>query len=202
MPAARPRANLDHELGKSICELWQRIRIRQVADLLWEIEFTANERVHLGDEFPRNKLAEAYSELRAVTLERAVVELAYAGNLLELSRKKQLLLRLNETPIAPDRAMVVPTWNAASMTLDFRGRQIWRGRICTSPTAPKRLIDAFDAAGWPALLENPLLTLIGAQETHRLLSRINKRLAAIRFFAQQGAATIGWQLRESEVKSE
>jgi hypothetical protein len=189
MAAAKPRTDLDHGLMVELAAIWKRVCLRPVARILWNVEFTAEERKQLGYEFPYHKLTEAYSELRQTSLERAVVELAFAADVIEPSKRKQLILQLGENPAKLESLRNLPSYDAATGKLTW-GNQSTEFRVRTTRTAPQILLEAFERANWRDAIKSPLGD---SARTHQVLSMMNRRLEGIHFHAQGGdAREISW----------
>jgi hypothetical protein len=160
---------------------------------MWRRLFTEEDRQRLG-----NDLEESYSQLRTVGMwqqargvsgERAIIEVARGVNSMSPETADWLLRELGEVDHAPmpDR----PVWDMRTGELRFAGNVIRRLRVMRQPSNIQRILDAFQSAGWPVAVSNPL-----GNDQHQLsltLYHLNRRLEAIRFHSVEGGRSVRWR---------
>ena len=164
-----------------------------VAARLWRRLLTAEDRRRLGGSlesaYQRLGTARMWQEARGVSLERAVVDVARGvGRMSEatarwLSRE----LALDDPPPPADR----PIWHPEKGKLCFGSRVIRRVRMMRNPSNIQQILDAFQGAGWPSRIDNPLGT--DQQRLHQALRSLNGSLEMIRFRSQEGGGAISWE---------
>ena len=83
-------------------------------------------------------------------------------------------------------------WQADMGELQLGDRTIRRVRVKRTPSNIHRILDAFQAAGWPRRVRNPLS--LGQQQIHETLRYLNRNQEMIRFRSQGGGGAITWEL--------
>ena len=189
------------ELPRNVIEELQlqlaRVSAPMSAERFWERVLTEDDRQRLG-----GNLQAAYRErhgtvgmwmwLRAVAQPQAVVDVARALGFLDDATYRWLLREIGEPQQeSPNRE--VPVWNRTEGRLRWRNRIVRRVRIMRQPSNIQRILDAFETAGWPASLDNPLPGRVDQLQLHQALKSLNHGLIRIRFRAQRGAAEIIWE---------
>ena len=89
----------------------------------------------------------------------------------------------------PSTSSVTPSWNPRSGVLAFEGETIRNVKVCRSPTKGQRVLDAFDADGWPAEIAVPGVT---DDRLHQARHRLQKKLSRIAFSVVDGGRRVSW----------
>ena len=174
-------------------------RVSQVVSgqRLWERVFTSAQRTELGGDFwtayskPMERSACA-QKLHSGSEQRAIIESGFALGFLRDFDRHRLIEEIGEsTPQNTDKR--VPQWNAATGKLFWENRLVRKLRILKKPSNIQIILNAFEAAGWPERIPNPVRPgLAPPVQVHETLRSLNKNLKAIRFHSQEGAGAIHW----------
>jgi hypothetical protein len=180
---------LDGSTINELAELRIKLRLEPVPTKIWRGLLSEDERETLGGgKVPPPRLTESYAKLRGHTPARALVELAKSVSLLDEAEYRRLRAAIDE-PVEPPRT--VPRWDAASGKLYFRGEIV---RTVTRRGTNMRLIlDAFDDAGWPLWIYNPLPGGADSGKLRQTLYDLRKTLKAINLIPDGTATGILWQ---------
>jgi hypothetical protein len=130
-----------------------------------------------------------WREVRGGSPEQAIVETAHAIGFLDQNGYQWLLreIGVTESPAHAER----PQWNPTTGELRFGGRVVRKVRILKRRSGPHLILDAFQHAGWPSRIDNPLG---GAPEDlHDMVRTLNRGLRRIRFHAQEGGGALVWK---------
>lgn len=191
MAAPRQRDDLPPTLAQELSELWSRIQVRQVAEKLWKTHFTPAEREALGDDFPYHKLMEAVAEQRSLSLEGALVELAWASDLVSSARREALLRQLGEGGASHEHfSRSVPRWHSETGILEFQGKEAGKFRKLEAPSFRERVLAAFEESGWPDAIVNPLE--LDVHHASKFLADLNRAVKYLRFSSSRGGKEISW----------
>jgi len=170
-----------------------RIEPLTAAERLWHRVFTDEDRLQLGGDltecYPRLGTVGMWVHVRHVSPERAVVEVARALNFLDEATAEWLLREIGDQPPQIER----PFWNRANGELLWGDQVIRFIRVLREPSNIQRIVDAFQQAGWPSRVDNPLT--LGQQQLHQALRSLNQRLEVIYFRSQEGGLAITWERR-------
>ena len=130
-------------------------------------------------------------QARKVSVEQAVIEVADGLDMMSEKKanwlRRELDLEAPESTPPSDR----PIWREDTGELWFDGRVIRRIRVMREPSNIQLLLDAFEAAGWPARIDNILPE--GQEQLHQTLRSLRRSLEKIRFRSQEGGAAILWE---------
>ena len=94
--------------------------------------------------------------------------------------------------ITDERTIELPCWNPSIGVLEFEGAKIRHIRLFRNPSNIQQVIAAFQNAGWPRLIDNPLDDPRDQQKLHRTLNQLNKGLRRIRFSGTNGGSSVIW----------
>lgn len=194
MDKRQPRTDLPPELESALQDLLLKLQVPQVASVLWEYSFTAPEREALGGDFAMSKLTEGYADVRDCSLEEAVVDLAEATDLLSAPQAARLRRQLGKAP-EPRSPRQIPRWDASSSKLFWGEEPIRELRKMRHPSRIQRVLEAFQAAGWPSAISRPRDAAPTNSDCHQLVKELNSGLKRIRFHAQAGGGEIRWELQ-------
>lgn len=179
---------------ETLASLRRRIGTAPIARRVWERQFTAEDRERLGGELEGcwrcYGTAGMWVQARGVPIEQAIVEIAWRNDLItgEMAEWLRSELGLKDQPSPPkDR----PLWNAGTGELLWGDDVIRSVPIRKSPLNIQLILDAFQAAGWPSRIENPLPN--GPQQLHEALRSLNRGLEKVVFRAQEGGEAIIWK---------
>lgn len=161
----------------------------------WENVLTSQQRRQLSDDVNQAHQRHGGSTGIWVTLhggsvERAIVDVAHEMGLIAAAKHRRLLRFLNEQVEATPQGDK-PSWDAASGKLFLDGEIARRLRRLRSPTNVEQILNAFQQAGWPAEVENPLGG--DAQTLHQALRSLHQGLRGLRFHSHQGGEFVSWE---------
>jgi len=92
-----------------------------------------------------------------------------------------------------DRPSERPEWNPQTGQLSCAGEQIRRPvRRFRNPSNVQRILGAFQNAGWPTSIHNPLEDVRNQTQLHQAVHQLNQTLRRIRFSVSEGAAVVNW----------
>ena len=203
MQEGRPITSMGKEISTIVAEhlTTQALRVKPAiaADQLWARVLTSDERDRLGGDLERawRELGTAgiWRKLHRVSAERAVIDVAVALNHLDEPTAKWLLREIGEaegeTPsFSPGR----PSWDPERGELRLGSDLIRHVRIFARPTNVQLILNAFQAAGWPARIDNPISRCVDQQRLHQAVRSLNEGLNGIGFHVQEGGKAVTWQL--------
>ena len=184
-------------------ELDGRIRPPAAASRMWERLLSQAQRQQLGGDLEtvwpqRGTLRLWMDAFRLTNRFVALTDLAFQLNLLAEGDYKWLLRESSLASSPPGEAALRPQWDPVSGSLTLNGVLIRRVRIFKIPSHVQRILDAFENAGWPPTIRNPLSMPRDQQQLHRALHQLNGQLQRIRFAGSGGAQFITWSLSGSE----
>lgn len=166
------------------------------AERLWERVLTPGERKRLGNNLPTSYqrcggTIGIWLQVRGGTIQRAIVEAAHAlGFLTEADR--QWLLRELDEPSSSAGGQFLIEWNRVLGELRLNGKLIRKVRLANA-THLLDLLDAFQDAGWPEQIEDPLSVEPNGQLLRETLRTLNNGLTRLRFFADGTGHGIRWE---------
>jgi hypothetical protein len=168
------------------------------AGLMWDRLLTEPERRRIGSDFikawRKHGTIGMWMKVRRGTAVQGIVEVARGLDLITEMNAKWLSQEIGEQkPLNPisDR----PQWHQEIGELRFGDRLIRRVRTMHEPTNIERILNAFEATGWPTEIENPLPYGQLQQQLHQALRSLNKNLKKIRFHSRSGGHFIFWDVR-------
>ena len=172
-----------------------RIRPAAVAQRVWERVFVERDRRQLGgclqECWPRLGTLRMWMRVRGGSIEQALIDVAESVNLMDARTATWLRRELDLDNPTSDAAQDQPNWNPDRGELRFSGGVIRRLRVLSNPTNIQRILDEFQATGWPNRIDNPLTR--GEEQLHQTLRSLNRGLERIRFRAQEGAQAVVWE---------
>ena len=188
----RPIApDVAHELQTA----YLRIKPAAMALRMWRRLLSEGDRELLGGDveeaYQRHGTVGMWMEAWDVSFERATIEVARGLNLMSEETAGWLLQELGEedTTAPPSH----PVWHPDRGELRLGNRLIRSVRMTRNPTNVRLIIEAFEAAGWPARIENPLS--YGEDELYETLRNLNRDLKLIQFRAQEDGEAVVWVRR-------
>ncbi len=134
-----------------------------------------------------------WRQLRGVSQVRAVVDVAQVLGFLDETKRRWLLREVGEE-LPPHDLPDRPSWRPATGRLRWRKQVIRTVRILSRPSNVRMILDAFEEAGWPPRIKNPLRNGRDQQQLHQALRSLNKGLKKIHFHAQEGGRSITWTI--------
>jgi hypothetical protein len=188
------RSDLPSALRKKFDELAVKIRGPIVATAVWNRHFTDAERQTLGgDAYQAWKhhggIAAMWSAVRGVSINRAIIEIAYEADWLDTPTRTSLLKALNED----DPQAIAPRWLKATGELWFGDAVI---RWIRRPQQAKnivRILDSFELDGWPPRIDDPITGGGDSSARRRAIESLNKGLKAIRFSCAGDGEAFCWE---------
>jgi len=193
------RSDLQPKLKKTIDELAVKIRGPAVATAVWDGLFTDAERQMLGGDVYQawkhhGGTAGMWSTVRGVSINRAIIDIAYELDWLDTPTRKSLIKALNEDgPPA-----IVPRWLKASGELWFGNaiiRRIPRPRGAENIVA---ILDSFESDGWPRRIDDPITSGGDSSTRRRTIESLSKGMKAIRFFCAGDGEGFCWEERPAK----
>ncbi|REJ68183.1 MAG: hypothetical protein DWQ31_08605 [Planctomycetota bacterium] len=98
---------------------------------------------------------------------------------------------LSTTALGDER----PSWDRRSGILSYEGKTIRKVKIYETPTPIQTILDAFQDADWPIVLENREIDPLKLDQT---LFSLNKHLLEIRFSNRKSGKYIHWHRRNAK----
>lgn len=197
-----PQTSTGREISPQVAEELQtqylRIKAAISADRLWQRVLTEEERQRLGGDLEacwrRLSTAGMWMELRGVSRERAVIEVAGELGFLTESNARWLLREIGEESPASQEASERPSWHPERSELRWGAQVIRRVRLMANPSNIQLILDAFQAAGWPSRIDDPLPNGPDQQRLHQAVLSLNEGLDVIRFHVQEGGQAVTWSV--------
>lgn len=165
----------------------------------WERIFTSEERARLGGSIFRYRqehgvnLIQIYTQLRCTTQYRATIELAEQLNFLSASDSLWLLRETGSLEDAPSAVSRAPAWDRESYVLRLENVAIRTIKLPTKATNIVRILDSFEARGWPRRIEDPLPNGPDPIRLAAALRSLNQGLQQISFHKDGTGEGIRWQ---------
>jgi len=189
---------ISREIAQELQEHWLRISPVVSAQRLWNRTLTEEDRRRLGGNFEesytRLRTVGMWRQLRGVSLERAVIEVAREIGFLDDRTANWLLREIGEeepAPVIPRQ----PVWDPARGELRLGGQVVRHVRVMAQPSNIQRILDAFQGRGWPSRIDDPLPDGPDQQRLHQVVLSLNEGLSGIRFHVQEGGRAVTWELR-------
>lgn len=162
----------------------------------WKEILTAEQREQLGNDI--NRAYERFGgssgiwvKLHGGSRARAIVDVAFEMGLIDAAKHRRLRRNLG-AEVEPVSQSDKPRWDAASGKLYLGNQLVRRVRLLQHPSNVQQILDAFQAAGWPRQIKNPLG---GDQQTlHQTLRSLHTGLSGLRFHSQEGGQAVSWEL--------
>jgi hypothetical protein len=183
-------------LRKSLESLLQKIYNETAKREMWANRFTANDRRKFpgGDAALRkHNIIEMWHIARGTpTWNECIVEVAHALGFINDARRASLLDDLGAKPSQAKgggRSSAVPHWDDDARELRYRGKVV---RVVLRPKQAYNIVtilQAFEAAGWPARIDDPHQRKPNDETRRRDVSNLNTGLDASLRFACDGNGT-------------
>jgi hypothetical protein len=184
---------LPREVLLEIETLARRLQIAPEADFVWNRLLSELERQRLGGNletcFAQGGTIGIWMRARGVSRHRAILDIAHQRGLDDATYNR-LLRETGEEERRDTRER--PSWQRATGELRFNGSLVRVVRIFSRPSNIQLILDAFEDAGWPDTIPNPLGN--DQQRLHQALRSLNRNRPRIRFRALSGAQYITWQV--------
>lgn len=181
-------------LKERFTETTQRVRASDF--LLWQ-SLTAKQRRELGADFDTviqdvGSAVEMWRKLHGGSQPRAIIEIALRLDHITKSTYSQLLAAIGESELT-DKLSDLPYFDRDKGKLEFKGKVIRRVRIASRPTSIQKILESFQARGWPKSIKNPLT--LGQHQLHETISYLNEGIKPkrLRFHGQEGGRSIYWE---------
>ncbi len=91
-------------------------------------------------------------------------------------------------PTAPEH----PVWDAKRGQLRWGEQVIRRVRVMGRPSSIQKILDAFEAAGWPSRIDDPIAQGKQPDQVRQIVLTLNNGLELIRFHVQEAGRAITW----------
>ena len=179
---------------EELASLRLRTATAPIARIVWERLLTPAERERLGgdlaDCWSRLGTAGMWVQARGVSVQQAIVEVAESANLITRTTAVWLL---QEFGIHGPKSVstIRPNWEKAKGELRWGKQVIRKLRVMQYPTNIQKIVDAFQEAGWPPSIRNPLRRQ--PEDLRQTLYSLNQGLKVIRFGSQQGGNSVTWK---------
>ncbi len=190
------QAELPASLRESLEALLQKIYNETAKRELWTNRFNAADRrkFSAGEAALRtHNIIELWHLARGTaTWNECIVEVAHALGFINDVRRATLLEALEAKPSKKQgggRSSAVPHWDDDARELRYRGKVV---RVVRRPKQAYNIVSilqAFEAAGWPARIDDPHHRKPNDETRRRDVSNLNKGLDASLRFACDGTGT-------------
>lgn len=180
--------DLDADAQREIIQARQRIVGTEAFRRFWNRVLTVAERDRLGgdmdaafrrDSFPANHLF----PLRAISPERAIIEIALRLGFMTAETQQWLLEELGESSDTTD-SRPQPRWSRNSGRLEIDGKLARQVNMDRAPTIT-RVLDRFESEKWPECVRNPIESVDG-QAIYNAVRSLNSGLTGMQFHANAG----------------
>jgi hypothetical protein len=195
IPLTTAGREITAEVASQLRTQFLRIKAAVSAERLWTRLLTEEDRNRLGGNleecYSKRGTAGMWMELRGVSAERAVIEVARELSFLDEPTAKWLLREIGEempSPLVTEH----PLWQRESGKLRWGGHVIRRVRVMGNRSGIQQILDAFQAAGWPSRIEDPIARGQHAEQVRQIVLSLNKGLELIRFHVQEAGKAITW----------
>jgi len=175
-------------------DLDRKLKPARAAERMWE-RLTEEERERLGGDvrsayarFP--SAAMMWAELHRVSQFRAYLEAGRELGFVSDADYHWLMREVGEEEprhVDPN----LPIWNADLGKLYLDGEEVGSFRVMQTPSTPCRILAAFQATSWQAVVDEPL----GGDEKslQDAVRYLNSHVRGIRFRTQRGGRAISWE---------
>lgn len=177
------------------------------ANILWNDVFTPDERRRLGDDLQTAwerhhtlgmwMLVKSYSN-RFLALVKLGVELEALSQL----HAKSMLRAAGLKHTRSRRTSPKIDWDRDLGRLTFDGQTIRNIKVFKIPSNVERILNAFQQAGWPSSVLNPLDDPLDPEKLHQAIKELNKYKKYVRFSARGGASFVVWTILDDTPKSQ
>lgn len=172
------------------------IHLMLMARRLWDRVLRLDDRAKLGENFEAaiNRHKTTIGMWRVlhpgVSEEQAVLDISKSMSTMDEATYNWLMREMVSDPqrIRGER----PDWNRDCGILTFRGEVIRRVRVGTG-THIVRILDEFEAQGWPDRIDSPITKTRDDQVHRDSIRKLNARLSAIRFRSDGTGTGILWE---------
>lgn len=176
----------------TVSELVTRLKGNAIGRRIWTELLTPHEQsqVPLLNFLARHPV-DVFAQLRRISRERAVLDLAHEMELLSGRQYRLLLQQLSLTDRnAPDR----PAWNADRLELTLRGQVVRRIRNRGRAHNAVRILDTFQELGWSDRIDDPLRGGADPERLRDTIKSLNRGLTGLRFRADGTGCGVVWEL--------
>ncbi len=182
---------------RALGELERKMNPYPSARQLWEKAFTEADRGQLGDDFgaayAQHGSCGMWIALKHVSPLKGLIDSAHAAGFLSDVDRRWLLREIGESEdIQEDRGSLC--WDRETHELRLGGRIIRRVRSLSVAVNVAAVLDAFEEADWPRLIETPgsIDTSLSSERVHETIRTLNEGLGVIRFHVDEGGQRIFW----------
>lgn len=176
-----------------------RIGTVRIATRVWERQFTDADRDRLGGDLDkclrRYGTAGMWVQAKGVPVERAIVRVALATDLITGSTADWLLKELGEEEGQPAEAER-PVWDVDRGELRWGQELIRNVRIMKRPSKTQQILDAFQNANWTATIQTPFDA--AASDVDDVITNLNKNLRIVTFHSRNRGKEIYWTVQDGQ----
>lgn len=202
---------LSADVTTELNHYWRKIETVGAAEKIWK-RLTDEERQGLGVNVraatEQNGVVAMWRKLKSVSLERAIVDIAFQLNFMTPYDQQWLLQQLGECepvatieqrvaaeePVAVEPPVVEkPCWNRETLELTFVGAAIRRIGRPDKAKNVMTVLDAFQDCGWPSRIDDPLPGGRNQERLHRTIASLNHGLIGIKFSGDGSGEGFAWQ---------
>lgn len=185
--------SLDPECLAKLRNLLICVQTADIAQRVGKLLLTDKERSKIGD------LATAFAKLRTIGIwrqvrggsqPRAIIDISERLGLTDETTANWLRRCIGVSPTS-STSKNRPHWDGTTGEITWRGKLAGKFRIMSAKSKQQQILDAFEAAGWPDAMPNPIRNA-DHDATYHAVSYLNARLKGISFGTSQGAKQINW----------
>jgi hypothetical protein len=195
-----PRTDLPHRVAEQLTYIRQVLSTPQLKLLIWNEVLTSDEADLVGGAgitvkappeqwVTINSILQVVAKQRRLSLECALLDLAYAVDAIETGQY-QRLRRAVGGPVNTEYRPI-PCWDPESGVLSFNGRTI--RRFSPRATNARPVLSAFQEQGWPVRIDDPLPRGGNSRRLRETVRTLNGKTEAIKFFSDGKSSGFRWQ---------
>jgi hypothetical protein len=202
--AAQPivrRSDLPARLLATLEQLEARVQSNIAAMAIWTKHFTDAERKALGDDAYQawknnGRTAGMWAAARDVSLDQAIVEIAYALDWVDTKTSSELLEALG----GGKENVSKPRWLKEKRELWFEGQIVRQIRNASRAKNIIAILDAFEDSGWPKQIDDPVTSGGDSSQRRRTIESLNVGLKRIRFSCLGDGLSFGWEILKQRTR--
>jgi hypothetical protein len=185
------------EIASELQRFHNILNTRGMATRVWQKLLNEEQRQQLGGDLSKAYMSKPtipmWMELQNVSIEQAVVELAFELDFLTYAKYLRLCRELDLSPTGANAfPLDKPVWSPETGELTLNGKTIRRVSVRKTMSKIQMVLDAFQNASWVNPIENPLLGQ-DQQDLHQVVRRMHEGLTEIRFSSQAGGEEVVWK---------
>jgi hypothetical protein len=199
-PAA-PESDLPEWVVARLTEAHHRVQNVLAGTKLWHERFTDADRARFEQPWPEVWAANQgtigmWCRARGTSWNRGIVDVAHVLGFLDEPTKNAIVATLPAEDAAAHGVGTrryrdpKPSWHKVLGTLRYRGEIV--REVKAEATNVRLILDAFEEAGWPDEIFDPLPPTEAKAPRRRAVETLNKDLRLIRFYSTGNGKRIAW----------